>query len=128
MAFKLGSKKIKKGPLSFKKDSSEIPGTPVLRKNLGEGIMGEANNDGTIFLSNKVVPGSDKEAHILLHEMKHMTDMKIGKLKYDDHSVTWNGQSYERKDGMIFFEGEFKQEGDKSFPWESMPWEQKNAD
>ena len=123
MAFKLGSKKNNRAPLSFKKDSDEIPGTPILRKNLGKGIMGEANNDGTIFLNKDVPKGSDLEAHVLLHEMQHMTDMKLGKLKYDDNSITWNGETYERKDSKVFFEGEFKPEGDKSFPWEKMPWE-----
>tara|TARA_R100001510_G_C7587234_1_gene158112 strand:- start:72 stop:464 length:393 start_codon:yes stop_codon:yes gene_type:complete len=125
MAFKLGSKKNNRAPLSFKKETDEIPGTPIFRKNLGKGIMGEANNDGTIFLNKDVPKGSDLEAHVLLHEMQHMTDMKLGKLKYDDNSITWNGETYERKDGKVFFEGEFKPEGDKSFPWEKMPWEAK---
>jgi len=50
--------------------------------------------------------------------MKHMTDMKLGKLGYTDNEVTWNGDKFERKDGYIQFEGKWYQEGDKAFPWE----------
>ena len=50
--------------------------------------------------------------------MKHLTDMKIGKLKYTDNDITWNGKSYLRKDGMINYNGEWVPEGGKEFPWE----------
>ena len=130
MAFKLGSSRgpiLNKGQigsrLSFKQADSSIPGTPVLRKDLGKGIVGEANNDGSIFISHKVEPGSEQEQHIMMHEMIHMTDMKIGKLAYDDNFIKWNGEIYERKDGMINYNGEMIPEGSKDFPWEKMPWE-----
>ena len=130
MAFKLGSSRgpiLNKGQvkskLSFKQDDSSIPGTPVLRKNLEGGIMGEANNDGSIFISDKLVPGSMEEQHVLIHEMVHQTDMKIGKLAYDDNYIKWNGRVYERKNGMINYNGEMLPEGSKDFPWEQMPWE-----
>ena len=130
MAFKLGSSRgpiLNKGQvkskLSFKQDDSSIPGTPVLRKNLEGGIMGEANNDGSIFISDKLVPGSMEEQHVLMHEMVHQTDMKIGKLAYDDNYIKWNGRVYERKNGMINNNGEMLPEGSKEFPWEQMPWE-----
>ena len=130
MAFKLGSSRgpiLNKGQvkskLSFKQDDSSIPGTPVLRKNLEGGIMGEANNDVSIFISDKLVPGSMEEQHVLMHEMVHQTDMKIGKLAYDDNYIKWNGRVYERKNGMINYNGEMLPEGSKEFPWEQMPWE-----
>mgnify|MGYP003109302700 CR=1 FL=1 len=130
MAFKLGSsRKIianegqVESKLSFKKDDSSIPGTPVIKKSLGKGILGEANNDGTMFISNKVKPGSEQERHVIMHEMVHMTDMKLGKLAYNDDYIKWNGEVYDRKDGMIFFNNEWMPEGDSSFPWEQMPWE-----
>tara|TARA_R100001510_G_C7547052_1_gene132286 strand:+ start:255 stop:647 length:393 start_codon:yes stop_codon:yes gene_type:complete len=130
MAFKLGSSRgieINGGEvnskLSFKKEDNVIPGTPVLRKSLGEGILGEANNDGTIFISNKVEPGSDQETQVLIHEMVHMKDMKLGKLAYNDDYIMWDGNTYERKDGKIDYNGKKLPEGDKSFPWEQMPWE-----
>ena len=130
MAFKLGSSHtpaLNKGQvesrLSFKQADSSVPGTPILRKDLGKGIMGEANNDGSIFISHKLEPGSQEEQHVLMHEMVHQTDMKIGKLAYDDNFIKWNGQMYERKDGMINYNGEMMPEGSKDFPWEKMPWE-----
>jgi len=130
MAFKLGSSRgpiLNKGQvesgLSFKQADSSVPGTPVLRKDLEKGVLGEANNDGSIFISHKVKPGSEQEQHIIMHEMVHMTDMKIGKLAYDDDFIKWNGEIYERKDGMINYNGEMIPEGSKDFPWEKMPWE-----
>ena len=43
--------------------------------------------DGSIFISNKVQPGSKEENQVLLHEMRHATDMKLGKLAYSDDAV-----------------------------------------
>ena len=99
MAFKLGSSRtpaLNKGQiesrLSFKQTDASVPGTPVLRKKLGGGILGEANNDGSIFIHEKVVPGSEQEKHVLMHEMIHQTDMKIGKLAYDENFIKWDGE------------------------------------
>ena len=122
MTFKLGSENRKMNYNTaknrFDKDDASIPGTPVIRKPLPKGIMGEANNDGSIFISDKVIPGSEEERKILMHEMKHMVDMKVGKLAYTDNDITWMGESYERKKGKINYNGEWLPEGDTSFPWE----------
>jgi len=130
MGFKLGSSQtpaLNKGQveskLSFKKDNSSVPGTPVLRKELEGGILGESNNDGSIFISNKLIPGSPEETHVIMHEMVHQTDMKVGKLAYSDNHLKWNGETYNRQDGMIEYEGQWMPEGSKDFPWEKMPWE-----
>jgi hypothetical protein len=53
-----------------------------------------------------------------MHEMKHMVDMKTGKLSYTDDSVTYDGQVYDRLEGMIKYEGKWYPEGDAAFPWE----------
>ena len=37
---------------------ASVPGTPVIRKPLEEGVLGEANMDGTIYISDKIVPSS----------------------------------------------------------------------
>ena len=37
---------------------ASVPGTPVIRKNLGPNIMGEANMDGSIYISDKIMPDS----------------------------------------------------------------------
>ena len=130
MAFKLGSSRSPmanqgqiESKLSFKKHDSSIPGTPVLRKSLDKGVLGEANNDGSIFIHHSVKPGSKEEQHILMHEMIHMTDMKLGKLGYNDNYIKWNGETYQRKDGKIYYNDEWLPEGSKDFPWEQMPWE-----
>ena len=122
MTFKLGSENRKMNydtaKNRFDKDDASIPGTPILRKDLAKGIMAEANDDGSIFLSNKVIPGSAEERKVLMHEMKHLVDMKVGKLAYTDNDITWMGETYERKKGKINYNGEWLPEGDTTFPWE----------
>jgi|TARA_R100000081_G_scaffold65709_1_gene33754 hypothetical protein len=128
MGFKLGRarKPIANGgvidkKLSFKTEEASIPGNPVIRKNLEPGILGEANMDGSIFISNKIQPGSEEEKQVLLHEMRHATDMKLGKLAYDDNSVYYDGITYPRETingkDMIKVDGQWKEAGD-DFPWE----------
>ena len=128
MGFKLGTARqpIAKGgivdkKLSFKSDEASIPGNPVVRKKLDEGILGEANMDGSIFISDKIQPGSEEEKQVLLHEMRHATDMKLGKLAYDDNSVYYDGITYPRETingkDMIKVDGVWKEAGD-DFPWE----------
>ena len=129
MGFKLGREKglrvsggEVKTKLRFTKDHVSVPGTPIIRKDLEEGIMGEANMDGSIYLSNSIEPGSFEESEVLNHEMRHATDMKIGKLKYEDDYVKYNGSTYERKEikgkDMIHYEGEWIQAGSNELPWE----------
>ena len=102
---------------------ASVPGTPVIRKPLAPGIMGEANMDGTIFISDKIVPGSKEEKEVLNHEMRHATDMRVGKLAYGDNFVKYDGTIYERKDingkDMIIVDGVAKEAGDHDFPWEN---------
>ena len=114
MAFKLPNQS------SFKKNDKEgnYGSTPIMRVDLDKGILGGANEDGSIYVSSKIEPNSEQERSVLMHEMKHMTDMKIGKLGYTDDTVKWNGDTYKRKDGYIKYEGRWYPEGDKSFPWE----------
>ena len=128
MAFKLGrarqpiaNKGIVNKKLSFKTDDASIPGNEVIRKQLDEGILGEANMDGSIFISNKIQPGSSEENQVLLHEMRHATDMKLGKLAYNDDSVYYDGITYPRETrngkDMIKVDGQWKEAG-YDFPWE----------
>jgi len=128
MAFKLGrarqpiaSNGVVNKKLSFKSDEASVSGTPVLRKKLDEGILGEANMDGTIYISDKIQPNSQEERQVLLHEMRHATDMKLGKLAYNDDSVYYDGVTYPRETingkDMIKVDGQWKEAGD-DFPWE----------
>ena len=128
MAFKLGRARqpVARGgvidkKLSFRTDEASIPGNEVIRKNLSEGILGEANMDGSIFISDKIQPGSKEENQVLLHEMRHATDMKLGKLAYSDDAVYYDGITYPRETingrDMIKVDGKWKEAGD-DFPWE----------
>ena len=128
MAFKLGrarqpiaNKGIVNKKLSFKTDDASIPGNEVIRKQLDEGILGEANMDGSIFISNKIQPGSSEENQVLLHEMRHATDMKLGKLAYSDDAVYYDGITYPRETrngkDMIKVDGKWTEAGG-DFPWE----------
>jgi len=99
-----------------------VPGTPVIRKPLEEGILGEANMDGSIYISDTIEPGSAEERQVINHEMRHSTDMRTGKLAYGDDFVKYNGVTYPRMtiDGkdMIIIDGVAKEAGDGNFPWE----------
>ena len=133
MAYKLGTgKKVYarngeiKSRLTFKKDEASVPGTPVIRKDLGPNIGGEANADGSIFLNSNIEPDSETERMVLKHEMIHAKDMKISpnKLSYEDDYVRYDGQTYPRKSingqDMILDirNGEWKHAGAEDFPWE----------
>ena len=122
MTFKLGSENRKNTYGShknrFDKDDASVPGVPVIRKKLAKGVLGEANIDGSIFISDKIEPGSAEERKILMHEMGHLVDMKVGKLSYTDNDITWMGQTYERKNGKINYNGKWTPEGSTDFPWE----------
>jgi hypothetical protein len=116
MNFRLPNQKLK-SPMKNRFNQNKS-GSPIVRKDLDEGVLGEANMDGSIYLSNKLKPGSPMEKKVLEHEMKHANDMKMGKLKYDDNSITYNGKKYERKNGKIKYNGKWMQEGAEGFPWE----------
>ena len=118
-------------PFKQKFSSAFKSKSPVLRKDLQDGILGEANNDGTIFISKNIKEGSPLEAEVVGHEQKHLDDMKamvkkpgkkrkVKKLGYGDDFVIWKGNKLKREDGKIEDPktGEMKPEGDKSFQWE----------
>jgi len=135
MGFKLGTSRGNyadrgeiKTKLSFTRNQqATIPGTPIIAKSLGDGdqfeILGEANMDGTIFVSDKLDPNSAEYRQVVNHEMRHATDMRLGKLAYDDDHIMYNGDRFERKDidgvDSILVEGKWKEAGDTGFPWEN---------
>jgi len=103
-------------------DKGSVPGTPVIRVSLEEGIMGEANMDGSIYVNENIIPGSYEDRRVISHEMRHATDIKIGKLEYGDYHVKYNGETFRRETingkDMIRIDGEWKEAGDEGFPWE----------
>ena len=132
MGFKLGKNRgfeatagEIKTKMRFGKQSGgecSVPGTPVIRVPLGEGIMGEANMDGSIYVNELIEPGSLEDRQVINHEMRHATDMRVGKLEYGDYHIKYNGETFPREtiDGrdMILVDGEWKEAGDTGFPWE----------
>ena len=114
--------KMRFGKQSGDPDAS-VPGTPVIRKKLEPGVMGEANMDGSIYISDKIEPGSIEERKVINHEMRHATDIKIGKLEYGDYHIKYNGETFRRETinskDMIMFEGKWVEAGDSSLPWEN---------
>ena len=132
MGFKLGKERgfeatggEIKTKMRFGKEAggdASLPGTPVIRKPLEEGVLGEANMDGSIYISDKIIPGSEEERQVVNHEMRHATDMRLGKLAYGDDFVKYNGEVYPRKTingkDMIIVDGVAKEAGSEDFPWE----------
>ena len=119
-----------KTKMRFGKQAGEegsVPGTPVIRVPLEDGdrfeILGEANMDGSIYVSDKLEPGSFEDRQTINHEMRHATDMRLGKLAYTDDSITYNGEEFPRMDidgvDSILVDGKWKEAGDTGFPWEN---------
>ena len=133
MGFKFGSEtgiyaisgeiktKMRFGKNSGNPDLS-VPGTPVIRKPLEEGVLGEANMDGSIYISDKLDPNSFEARQVINHEMRHATDIKIGMLEYGDNYIKYNGDVFARETrngkDMIKIKGKWKEAGDGDFPWE----------
>ena len=114
-----------KTKMRFGKDSGgngSVPGTPVIRIPLEGDVMGEANMDGSIYINENIIPGSFEDKQTIIHEMRHATDMRLGKLAYTDNDVTYNGEVFPRQTingkDMILVHGEWKEAGDHDFPWE----------
>mgnify|MGYP001575183387 CR=1 FL=1 len=132
MGFKLGSERGNyavsgeiKTKMRFGKQAGEegsVPGTPVIRVPLEEGVMGEANMDGSIYINENITPGSYEDRQVINHEMRHATDMRIGKLAYADDHIMYNGERFDRETinglDMIKVDGKWKEAGDTGFPWE----------
>ena len=122
--------------MAFKLVKSVLKGTgahkdmvfQMKRKDLERGIAGEANNDGTIFVNKNIPKGSPLEAEVVAHEGDHMFRMEPskkypeGELGYGPTWVKWRGKEYERKDGKIKYNGQWRDEGWEEFPWEKLAY------
>jgi len=81
--------------------------TPIYKIDMEDGIMGKANNNGTIVVNKDLDPSQIDD--VVAHEKIHLEQMKRGDLQYDDDSVTWKGKKYPRSS---------MKEGAKNLPWE----------
>jgi len=96
MAFKLSNPPYK------------INNTPVYHIDMEEGVMGKANNNGTIVLNKDISPLEEEK--VVNHEMVHIDQMSRGDLNYDDENVYWKGKVYPRST---------MDEGNSALPWEA---------
>jgi len=85
-----------------------LDSTPIYTRDLEHGVMGKANNNGTILIGSNVPIEMHDE--VIAHEMVHINQMKRGDLDYDDDNVYWKGKVYPRAQ---------MQEGAKNLPWEA---------
>jgi hypothetical protein len=94
----------------------------IVRKDLEEGILGEAENGKVVNIDVSIPKGSKKEKEVAAHEMHHQKEMESGKLSYNDEEVVDEiaGKKYKREDGKLIDEssGIAYEEGDKSLPHE----------
>ena len=112
MGFKLGKAK--------RKMITPNNHVPVYKRNLDKGILGEAYKDGTIAVDTSVKEGTQQYKDVVAHEMDHAKRMKTGELDYGTDYVRWRGKTYPRKDGKIKYDGNWKIEGHRDFPWEKI--------
>jgi hypothetical protein len=82
--------------------------TPIYRVDMENGVLGKANNNGTIILNDKLNAGQEQD--VINHEMVHIDQMKRGDLDYDNKYVYWKGKKYSRSQ---------MSEGAKNLPWEA---------
>jgi hypothetical protein len=83
--------------------------TPIYSTDLEEGVLGKANNNGTILVSDKITDPEERQS-VIEHEKIHIDQMKRGDLDYDDDFVYWKGKKYSRED---------MKEGAEDLPWEA---------
>lgn len=120
MAFKLGSEK---------RQTRNSKSTPIFRKKLDKGVLGEANMDGSIYIDKSVKRGSALEKRIKNHEGQHAKEMKANKIYYNDNTVVDKiaGITYKRKNGNLivnesknpkYKKGDSFEEGSNKLPHE----------
>ena len=87
----------------FQKD-----GTPIYAADLEEGVLGKANSNGTILVSDKLTDQAERHS-VIEHEKIHIDQIKRGDSDYDDDNVYWKGKTYSREEMA---------EGAPDLPWE----------
>tara|TARA_Y100000592_G_scaffold54259_2_gene85561 strand:+ start:787 stop:1158 length:372 start_codon:yes stop_codon:yes gene_type:complete len=121
MGFKLGSEKR-----GFRTPMKRT----IIRKDLPDGTLAEANNDGSIFVDKDLEVGSRKYNKTIAHEAQHMRDMETGRAAYGENYVTWEGNTYIRReiDGENYIDGPAGRlpEGHPDHPWEKVANEAEN--
>lgn len=130
MAFKM---KRTKATFPFKGEDHDFlheGGYKIVRKDLDDGILGEAENGKTINIDVSIPKGSKKEKEVITHEVHHQEEMKNGDLSYDDDSVEDKiaNKTYTRENGNLIDDetGEVYEEGDDDLPHEQRAYKASN--
>jgi len=84
-----------------------IDNTPVYQTDTEEGVMGQANKNGTILVDKNL--SKEEQEDVIRHEKVHLKQMKDGDLDYDDKYMYWKGKKISRSS---------IDEGNKKLPWE----------
>jgi len=92
--------KMKMGKLS-------MDNTPIYQMETEEGVMGQANKNGSIIVDKNLSPLEQED--VVRHEKVHLDQMERGDLDYDNNNVYWKGKKIPRST---------MDEGDKNLPWE----------
>ena len=92
---------------NMKKCSIVVDNTPIYQKDMDEGVMGQANKNGSIILNKNLSPLEQKD--VIKHEKVHLNQMERGDLDYDNDNVYWKGKKIPRST---------MDEGNKNLPWE----------
>jgi len=91
----------------MKKCSIVVDNTPIYQKDMDEGVMGQANKNGSIILNKNLSPLEQED--VIKHEKVHLNQMERGDLDYDNDNVYWKGKKIPRST---------MDEGNKNLPWE----------
>lgn len=123
MGFKLGSESRRDASSRINAPQKKtISNTPIIKKDLGDGIQAEANNDGTIFVNSTLQEGTPEYNRAVKHELGHMNDIESGRADYGDNWVMWEGDIFFRReiDGEMYIDGPAGRlpEGHEDHPWE----------
>jgi hypothetical protein len=92
---------------NMKKCSIVVDNTPIYEKDMDEGVMGQANKNGSIILNKNLSPLEQED--VIKHEKVHLNQMERGDLDYDNDNVYWKGKKIPRST---------MDEGNKNLPWE----------
>ena len=101
-----------------KKTVTTESGIKVNHVKLEKDIMGEATDSSEILVNKDLPKTSELYRRVVAHESLHAKEMSRGKISYTENSVVDNGNTYERKNGKIKYNGKWHSEGSHVFPWE----------
>ncbi|MEK6265390.1 MAG: hypothetical protein N2B06_11585 [Clostridium sp.] len=96
--------KMKMGKLS-------MDNTPIYQMDTEEGVMGQANKNGSIIVDKNLSPLEQED--VVRHEKVHLDQMERGDLDYDNDHVYWKGKKIPRST---------MDEGNENLPWEKEAW------